>query len=270
MTAKVLSADETALVRALKQCGQVVLEQKIDCDGNLPFLVIFQIGKRFYQVNHANPHNYLEALLYLAHAAKAGIILSLRKQIETMRAELDESEEKLTADDDFEKDTDQNARAFEIMKKLRGAEIHTGKRVSGRDTAKCQFMTMYALGDHIGSVHHTTISSKPTAALFIKNMGIHAIGVMLKEYDDLLRRISTPERDLAALLGSGELVGYGMVIGQLQRDQLVDRRVGADTNPDTTAVDADDDDDDDQRPAKRKALAVLPPKKKKKIASKPK
>lgn len=82
---------------------------------------------------------------------------------------------------------------------------------------------------------------------------------MLKEYDDLLRRVSTPERDLAALLGSGELVGYGMVIGQLQRAELVDRQVGADTNPATVVADAYD----GQRPAKRKALAALPPKKKK-------
>jgi hypothetical protein len=76
-----------------------------------------------------------------------------------MRAELGESDEKLTADDDLEKDTEQNTRAFEIMKKLEGAEIHTGKRASGGDKDKFQFMTMYALGDHIDSVNHTTISS---------------------------------------------------------------------------------------------------------------
>jgi hypothetical protein len=57
MTAKVLSADENVLVRAMKQCGQVALEQKLDCDGSLPFLIVFQIGKRFYQVNYAKPDN---------------------------------------------------------------------------------------------------------------------------------------------------------------------------------------------------------------------
>lgn len=200
-TPRKLSADEKELKRAWQISGRVVFDQKYENNINLKWQLIYQIGKRFWHANYLDLALYDEAAVFIAKEALRDIIIALRAEIESMYAELEEPCETLTSPADLETGAENALVAIKIMHGLDGAVYFCRKAA----TNSSKFNAFFALGDTC--VAFTDRDSEADAARFIiSGMGMRAVLLMLKEYDELVKRCSSTQRVTDKLCALPELV----------------------------------------------------------------
>lgn len=198
---KTLTNDEKELVRALQIAGRAVFDQKFEHQVNLKWQVVYTIGKRFWLANYAGPEWYDQALVWLAKEALSDIIIALRADIEKMYAELEEPCQVLTSPSDLDAGVDNTLVSIKIMQRLDGAAYFCRKSASKSDRVHAFF----ALGETC--IAPTDRASESDAAQqIIAAMGMRAILLMLKEYDELVKRCSSAERVADKLWAVPELV----------------------------------------------------------------